>query len=137
ALLCTSTTSCAFPNQPSISWKGGFEAIKNDPTMGNFQAGRGQAYRYALFGHSLGEPRSYWGSIGAAFAASDPNGAVYTMTQLVSIKETAGVATVTIKSPTQLAKGVFPQISPLIVKPGDCIQSQNNPILPRYCFDPK
>jgi len=136
ALLCASSTNCAFPNQPSISWKGGFEAVKNDPTLGNFQPGRGQAYRYALFGHSLGEPRSYWGSIGAAFAASDPTGAAYTMTQLVSIKETARVATVTIESPTQLAKGVFPQVSPFIVKPGDCIQSANNPILPRSCFDP-
>jgi len=133
ALLCTSASSCAFPNQPSIGWKGGFEAVKNDPTLGNFQAGRGQAYRYALFGHSLGEPRSYWGSIGAAFAASDPTAAAYSMTQLVSIKDTAGTAMVTIMSPTLLAKGVSPQVSPLIVKPGDCIAT--NPAPPRSCFD--
>jgi hypothetical protein len=102
-VLCTDgTTLCAFPGQPSVGWKGGFEFIQNQSTLGNFQPGRGQSYHYVLFGHSLGEPASLWSTAGTAL----PNSTA--IPQLVSIVNSGNTATVTIKSP----QGVE--------KPGDC-----------------
>jgi len=120
SLVCTDGTAlCAFPNQSAISWKGDFEAVKNDPALGDFQAGRAQSYKYALFGHALGTPRSYWGAISTAFVANDPQDFASSQSQLVSIAVTGGTATVTLKSPS-LISGVSPLFSPLVVKPGDC-----------------
>ena len=101
-LVCTDGAAlCAFPGQPAIGWKGGFEAVKNDPTLGNFQPGRDKSYHYMLLGHSLGEARSFWSTVGSALG--DP-----TYAQLVSVANSGATATVTIKSP----QGV--------VRPGDC-----------------
>jgi hypothetical protein len=114
AVLCTDAppTRCAFPNQPAIGWKGGFESFQNDPTLGNFQPGRRQSYHYVLFGHSLGAPRSFWSTFGNAL--SDP-----TVPQLVSIVNSGTTATVKIQSP----QGV--------IKPGDCLVSP----APAACSD--
>jgi len=102
AILCTDgTTLCAFPGQPAVGWKGGFEFFQNQPTLGNFQPGRGQSHHYVFFGHSLGAPKSFWSTLGTALA--DP-----TLPQLVSIVNSATTAIVTIKSP----QGTL--------KPGDC-----------------
>jgi hypothetical protein len=106
-------TRCAFPNQPAIGWKGGFQALQNDPNAGNFQPGRSQSYHYILWGHSLGSPRSFWGTVGAlkdpTTGLTDP-----TLPQLVSIMNSGSTATVTIQSPLPL-----PNSSGLI-RPGDC-----------------
>jgi hypothetical protein len=100
--LCTDTaTLCAYPGQPAVGWKGGFESFKNSPTLGNFQPGRGKSYHYMLFGHSLGAPRSYWSTAG--YALVDP-----AIPQLVSIVNSGKTATITLQSP----QGV--------IKPGDC-----------------
>ena len=134
SLLCTDgTTLCAFPGQPAISWKGGFEFVKNDPNLGNFQPGRAQSYRYALSGHALGEPRSYWGAVSTAFAANDPQHFAASVSRLVSIAVTGNSATVTLKSPS-LIEGVPPLIPPLVLKPGDC-SANNPPPLPTACGD--
>jgi hypothetical protein len=113
-LLCTDgTTLCAFPNQPAIGWKGGFEAFENDPAGGNFQPGRAQSYHYMLWGHSLGAPRSFWGTVGtlkdATTGLSDP-----TLPQLVSIVNSGTSATVTLRSPLPLPT------SRGFIRPGDC-----------------
>ena len=105
-LLCVDgKTLCVFPNQPAIGWKGGFEAVKNSSTLGNFQPGREKSYHYVLFGHSLGAPRSYWST--ATNQLADP-----TMPRLVSIVNSGttstGTAFVTLLSP------------PGVIKPGDC-----------------
>ena len=101
-VLCTDgATLCAYPGQPAVGWKGGFESIKNSAVLGNFQPGRSKSYHYILFGHSLGTPRSYWGTVG--FALANP-----TISQLVSIVNTGNSATITLQSP----QGV--------TKPGDC-----------------
>lgn len=104
ALLCVdgAASLCAYPGQPAVGWKGGFELVQNSPTpLGNFQPGRQQSYHYMLFGHSLGSPVSYWGTLGAAVA-------VPTLPQLVSIVNSGSTATVTIQSPSG------------VIKPGDC-----------------
>jgi hypothetical protein len=122
SLLCsdTSTKKCAFPGQPAVSWKGDFETVQNDPSLGNFQPGRAQSYHYALFGHSLGEPRFYWGTAGSAFVAKDPQDFASSLPQLVSIVDAGNTATVTIKSPAG------------VVKPGDCLLAP----VPAACSDP-
>ncbi len=130
ALVCTDPAQpspgqlCAFPNQPAVSWKGGLLALQNGVLafqngVGAFQAGRTQSYHYALFGHSMGEPRSYWSTVGSAYATSDPQDLASSMPQLVSIVELNNTATVKIKSPS-LINGLQPLNPPLVVKPGDC-----------------
>src|SRR5262249_6594747 len=76
-----------------------------------FQPGRGQSYHYVLFGHSLGESRSYWSTIGSALKNS-------AIPQLLSLMNSGTTATVTLQSP----QGTL--------KPGDC----PNPLLPA-CSD--
>lgn len=102
-LFCTDGASlCPYPGQPAVGWKGGFELVQNSAApFGNFQPGRQQSYHYMLFGHSLGSPVSYWGTVGAALA--DP-----TIPQLVSIVNSGSTATITIQSPAGT------------IKPGDC-----------------
>jgi hypothetical protein len=101
-VVCTDgTTLCAFPGQPAVAWKGGFEFIKNEPTLGNFQPGRGQSYHYMLFGHSLGTSRSYWSTLANTLSLADTP-------QLVSIMNSGTTATIKIQSPLG------------VVKPGDC-----------------
>jgi hypothetical protein len=125
SLLCTGA-ACAFPNQPAVSWKGGVEAVQNtqnpNATPGNlyFQTGRGQSYRYVLFGHSMGEPRFYWNTLANQLAAADPGELAGSAPQLVSIVNSGNSATVTIKSPTLINGTTPPQFPPLVVKPGDC-----------------
>jgi len=126
SLLCTDGNAlCAFPNQPSVSWKAGLEAVQNTQIpkapAGNsyFQSGRSQSYRYVLFGHSMGEPRSYWSTYASQVVASDPADLAASMPQLVSIVDKSNIATVTIKSPSMI-NGVPPQSPPLVLKPGDC-----------------
>lgn len=127
SLLCTDGNAlCAFPNQPAVSWKAGLELVQNN----NFQQGRSQSYRYVLFGHSMGEPRFYWGTITTPLVANDPQDLAGVMTQLTSIVDVGNTATVTIKSPS-LINGVPPQFPPLVVKPGDC--NAQNP--PSVCSD--
>src|SRR5437867_1013143 len=115
ALLCTdskTTPPCQFPGQPAIGWKGGLLFVRDnasvpnsDPAvpLGNFQPGRGLSYRYALFGHSLGEARSFWSTAGSAF--SDPG-----IPKLVSIVNSGTTATVTLQSPVGVG----------VINPGDC-----------------
>lgn len=104
---CTDgATLCAFPGQPAVGWKGGFETVQNQPDLGNFQPGRGHSYRYVLFGHSLGSARSYWSTFGTALANS-------AIPQLISLVNSGTTATITIQSP------------PGVIKPGDC----PNPLL--------
>jgi hypothetical protein len=89
SLVCSDAGGlCAYPNQPAIGWKGGFESIKNS----NFQSGRSKSYHYVLFGHSLGSPVSYWGTVGTAL--SDP-----TIPQLLSIVDSGNTATIKLQSP--------------------------------------
>jgi hypothetical protein len=95
-LVCTDgSTLCAYPNQPVIGWKGGFEFIKNSSTLGNFQPGRSKSYHYVVSGHSLGQPVSYWSAEGAPLdaAVGQP-----TIPELVSIVNTGSTATVTLES---------------------------------------
>jgi hypothetical protein len=112
-VLCNDgTTLCAFPGQPAVDWKGGFQYVRDTaanpqaqpptPALGNFQPGRQLSYHYVLFGHSLGEEESYWSAFGATL--NDP-----ATPALVSIINAGTSATVTIQSP---AAGV--------IKPGDC-----------------
>jgi len=123
SLLCTDGNAlCAFPNQPSVSWKAGLEAVQNTQgPLGSsyFQQGRSQSYRYVLFGHSMGEPRSYWSTYASQVVARDPADLAASMPQLVSIVDKSNIATVTIKSPSMI-NGVPPQFPPLVLKPGDC-----------------
>ena len=101
-VLCTDgATFCAFPNQPAVGWKGGFEFVQTQPTLGNFQPGRSQSYHYVLFGHSLGASRSFWSTFGSVLSDS-------TIPQIISIVNSGTTATVTIQS----QQGVL--------KPGDC-----------------
>jgi hypothetical protein len=114
SLFCADgATRCAFPNQPAIGWKAGLEAFQNDPNAGNFQPGRGLSYHYMLWGHSLGSPRSYWGTMGGlkdqATGLSDP-----TLPQLSSIVNAGTSAVVTLQSPLPLPT------SGGHVRPGDC-----------------
>jgi hypothetical protein len=117
---------CAFPGQPAIGWKGDFLFVRDTgpnssppAPLGNFQPGRAQSYHYVLFGHSLGSPRSFWSTFGAALA--DP-----TFPQLISIVNTvtnlstnSGTATVTIQSPAGT------------LNPGDCLVAP----VPAACSD--
>jgi hypothetical protein len=118
--------NCAFPNQPAVSWKGGVEAVQNtqnpNAALGNlyFQTGRGQSYRYVLFGHSMGEPRFYWNTLANKLATVDPGELGGSAPQLVSIVDVGNTATVTIKSPTLINGTTPPKFPPLVVKPGDC-----------------
>ena len=141
ALVCTDPAQpgpgqlCAFPNQPAVSWKGGLLAVQNGVLafqngVGAFQAGRTQSYHYALFGHSMGEPRSYWSTVGSAYATNDPQDLASSMPQLVSVVVLNNTATVKIKSPS-LVNGVQPLNSPLVVKPGDCKPASQ----PTVCLD--
>jgi hypothetical protein len=121
SLICTDgAVLCAFPNQAAVGWKGGFDFVQNDPTLGNFQAGRAQSYRYALFGHATGEPKSYWGTLATTLATADAPDFSVTLPQLLSIVNSGTTATVKLMSPTLLAPGVSPLNSPLVLKPGDC-----------------
>jgi len=95
------TPACPFPGQPAVGWKGSFQFVQNDSTLGKFQPGRAQSYHYVLFGHSLGSPRSFWSALASGLSASD-------LPQLVKIVNTGTSATVTIQSPAGT------------VKPGDC-----------------
>src|SRR5262249_51206102 len=114
ALVCTDVI-CQFPGQPAVGWKGGLLFVQSQAALGNFQPARALSYRYALFGHSLGDPRSFWSTLGTQL--SDP-----TFPQLVSIVVTPGnTATVTLQSPSLLLPtGGFIQAKDGVIKPGDC-----------------
>jgi hypothetical protein len=141
ALVCTDPaqpapgTLCAFPsfvsNNPAsnnliaTSWKGGFKFVQNTANLGDFQPGRDQSYRYALFGHALGKPRSYWSTLASYVAApaQDKNldFGIYTLPQLINIVVSKGTGIITLKSPSWIAPGnVTPaNQQPLVLKPGD------------------
>ena len=113
SVVCTDgATLCAYPGQPAIGWKGGFEFIKNSAApLGNFQSGRSKSYHYVISGHSMGSPVSYWSTVGATVdaalvKASQPPA----LPELVSIVNSGNTATVTLAS---LA-------SQQVTKPGDC-----------------
>jgi hypothetical protein len=92
AVVCTDGITlplCAYPGQPAIAWKGGVAALQTDTTTGNFQPGRSHSYHYALFGHSLGDARSFWSTVGAGLTGP-------TIPQLVSIANTGTSAVVTL-----------------------------------------
>lgn len=109
----TKTALCAFPNQPAIGWKGDFQAFQNNTSLGNFQAGRQQSYHYILSGHSLGAPRSYWGTLGAGLA--DP-----TVPTVVSVVNIGSVATVTLRTPLPAPVDALGNPTGGVVRPGDC-----------------
>jgi len=138
SLLCTDPANpgpgqlCPFPGQAAVSWKGGFSFVQNDSTLGAFQPGRGQSYRYALFGHAIGEPRSYWATVGTTLVANNQQNLASLMPQLVSIQVSANnTGTVTIKSPSKITQPdgtlVDPLTQPLMLKPGDCGKFPANP----------
>jgi len=132
-LMCTDAQGplCAYPNQPVVAWKGGLESVQNfvnQPVLGNFQPGRVHSYHYVFFGHSLGAPVSFWGTVASPIntalikAALPPTG----IPQLDSITVTSAGAdntTVTMHSP--LAG---------VIKPGDC-SAPPPAILPAACGD--
>jgi hypothetical protein len=108
-ILCTAAL-CAYPGQPAVSFKGGLEVVEhtltldpitNKPVLGDFQPGRSKSYHYVLFGHSLGQPRSYWSTLGFDLA-------IPALPQLISIVNSGSTATITLQSP----QGV--------INPGDC-----------------
>jgi hypothetical protein len=113
ALQCTDGAAlCSFPGTPTVGWKEGFLFVRDSAllplgntttTGGNFQPGRTLSYHYILFGHALGEPRSFWSTAGTAPALIDSGVAA-----LSSIVVKNNVATVTLTSP------------PGYLKPGDC-----------------
>ena len=132
SLLCTDgKVLCPYPNQPFVTWKSGLEGVQNtqipNAPQGNtyFQQGRGQSYRYALFGHSAGEPRFYWGTYNNEMVTNDVAELAGFLPQLVSIVDVNNTATITIESPS-LVNGLPPQFPPLVVKPGDC-SGKNQP----------
>jgi hypothetical protein len=65
---------CQFPGVVAISWKGGFEILKDSPKVINppgtplapprFQHGRKDSYHYVLFGHALGLASNVWSITG-------------------------------------------------------------------------
>jgi hypothetical protein len=113
ALACADTPAalCQFPGQPAIGWKGGLLYVRDNATvpntnipLGNFQAGRNLSYHYLVFGHSLGEPRSFWSTAGTALLDSaNP--------QLISLTNSGNTATLKIQTPAG------------VLKPGDCPSS--------------
>lgn len=117
AVVCNdSTTLCQFPGTPAVGWKEGLLFVKNNATvpnsnpavpLGSFQFGRKDSYHYALFGHALGVPKSFWTSFGATLQSP-------IFAKLISIVNSGSSAVVTIQSP------------PGLVKPGDC----PNPSIP-------
>ena len=114
ALVCTDgVVLCPFPGQPAVGWKGGLQFIRDNASvpgsmppvpLGNFQAGRKDSYHYVLFGHSLAEPRSFWGTL-----ANVPGSA--NIPQLMSIVDSGTTATVTIQSPAGFLKPGDPVIA--------------------------
>ncbi len=126
AVVCTDskTTLCQIPGQAAVGWKGGFLFVKNNATLtlpnntivplGNFQFGRKDSYHYVLFGHALGEPRSFWTSFAATLPSTNTS-----VARLISIGNSGTTATVKIQTPQGL------------VKPGDC--NAANP--PPACID--
>jgi hypothetical protein len=109
AVLCLDgSTLCAFPSQAALAWKGGVASFQTQSTLGNFQPGRSHSYHYALFGHSLGDARSFWSTVGVGLKDPKTGLADPAIPQLISIA-TAGIsATVKIQSP------------PGLINPGDC-----------------
>jgi hypothetical protein len=132
-LMCTDAQGplCAYPNQPAVAWKGGLESVQNfvnQPVLGNFQPGRVHSYHYVLFGHSLGAPVSFWGTVASPInsalinAALPPTG----IPQLDSITVTsAGADNTTITMHSPLAG---------VIKPGDC-SAPPPAVLPAACVD--
>ena len=106
---------CQFPSTPAVGWKDGLLFVKNNATLpgnanvplGSFQSGRKSSYHYVLFGHALGEPRSFWTTFGATLKSP-------LFAKLDSIVNTGNSGVVTIESPAGL------------LKPGDC----PNPAIP-------
>lgn len=108
-LLCAdSGTLCQYPGQVSVGWKGGFLAVKNNASQGNFQSGRKDSYHYVLFGHALASSRTYWPAAGNAPALQPPPGKPTGLAILDSIVVNNNVGTVTLTTFGQL------------LKPGDC-----------------
>lgn len=104
-------TLCAFPNQPAIGWKGDFQAFQS--TLGSFQAGREQSYHYIISGHSLGAPRSYWGTLGAGLKDS-------TIPTVVSVVNQGNMATVTLQTPLPAPVDKLNNPTGGVIRPGDC-----------------
>src|SRR5262249_5122563 len=104
---------CQFPGQPAVGFKFGLQFVQSQSNLGNFQQGRAQSYHYALFGHTLGEPRSFWSAAGAVIGGAD-------VPQLSPVVQLQGTATVTLLTPgpAPALAGVFNPAG--IVKPGDC-----------------
>src|SRR5712671_1068037 len=99
ALYCNAnTTSCQFPNQTSVGWKGGMLYVRDKPSYGSFQQGRQNSYHYALFGHALGEARSFWST--TASLVNNLNTSTVIANGLDSIVvDGAGQATITLETP--------------------------------------
>jgi hypothetical protein len=123
ALYCNANTAfCQFPNQSSVSWKGGLLFVRDsvsitDPATGkvyaggSFQQGRQNSYRYALFGHALGEARYLWST--TASLLNDTS-----VPKLISILSSGSapgsVATITLQTPPPpLADGTGGMVTPV------------------------
>lgn len=123
-LFCTDgAVLCPYPNQPAVAWKGGLEAVQNfnnNPILGNLQPGRVHSYHYVFFGHSLGEPESFWGTVSTPINTGF--GSIQ-LPQLTSISVTSAASnntTITLQAPTGQ-----------LVTPGDC----SLPSPPSVCSD--
>jgi hypothetical protein len=114
-LYCADGASlCAFPNQPSIGWKGDFQNFQANTSGGNFQTGRGQSYHYLVSGHSIAAPRSFWSSLGAGLN-NDPN-----IPTVVSIVNSGTTATVTLRTPLPAPLDALNSPTGGVIRPGDC-----------------
>ena len=112
-LFCTDgAVLCPFPNQPALAWKGGLEFVQNfnnKPILGNFQPGRVHSYHYAFFGHSLGAPESFWGSVATPINTGFGSIQLPQVTSITVTSANRNNTTITLQAPTGL-----------LVTPGDC-----------------
>lgn len=103
-LFCTDGAAlCPYPNQPAVAWKGGLEVVQNfnnNPILGNFQPGRVHSYHYLLFGHSLGAPESFWGSVSTPINTGFGSIQLPQLTSITVTSAASNNTTVTLQAPT-------------------------------------
>jgi hypothetical protein len=83
---------CAYPGQPVLGWKGGFNGLLNQ----NFPAARRNSYHYVLFAHQLALPTTSWSILEGT---------------LQGISVSGNAATVTTSSPHGLSSGAVVTVS--------------------------
>jgi len=123
-LFCTDgAVLCPYPNQPAVAWKGGLEFVQNfnnNPVSGNFQPGRVHSYHYVFFGHSLGAPESFWGTVSTPINTGFGSIQLPQLTSITVTSASSNNTIITLQAPTGL-----------LVTPGDC----SLPNAPSVCSD--